>query len=331
MSESLKILRPGEVIFRAGDRSDGMYLIRKGRVLVFLDRPGGEFPLAIASAGGIVGEMALIDKKPRSASARALEQVELTHISNHDFARILQQIPKWFVSLLTSLSIRLRESNTHLQKVESQYSITPHPLESLPKVLKFVLLLWTQIGTKDAKNSTCSRSLFESELALILSWDAERVTLVTDALISSSLLSAVSDQSQLTCLSLADKSEFERFIHFVSSIRRTCHHKPLLISELTTIVDVLARLSHESIYDTFSITLSDLSKHAQKQGFRTGGWQDCAELLSDLDAALMISRMGREVVFRIQTQKIDRLLVSFKSLRAMCQESLSQSAGLTAT
>ena len=71
------------------------------------------------TSGAMIGEMALFDNKPRSASAAAITDVEFTHISKADFNRIMKQIPKWFVNLMSTLSSRLRVTNDRLNEAES--------------------------------------------------------------------------------------------------------------------------------------------------------------------------------------------------------------------
>ena len=67
-------LAAGEVIFREGDRGDAMYVVLDGKVMISKNIPGaGEEALAFLERGDYFGEMSLIDKKPRSADARADE------------------------------------------------------------------------------------------------------------------------------------------------------------------------------------------------------------------------------------------------------------------
>lgn len=67
-------LEPGEVLFREGAPGDHMYVVLEGRVLISKQIPGaGEEALAILERGAYFGEMALIDREPRSADARAHE------------------------------------------------------------------------------------------------------------------------------------------------------------------------------------------------------------------------------------------------------------------
>jgi len=76
-----KVLRyeKGELIIKQGDYGISIYKILSGKVGIFRTYEGAEVPLATLESGGIIGEMAFLnkDKDVRSASARALEDTEL--------------------------------------------------------------------------------------------------------------------------------------------------------------------------------------------------------------------------------------------------------------
>ena len=66
-----KHLRSGEVLFKEGAQGDEMYLIRSGKIRIVKDLEGTQKTLAVIGEGEFFGEMALLDKRPRSASAIA--------------------------------------------------------------------------------------------------------------------------------------------------------------------------------------------------------------------------------------------------------------------
>ncbi len=68
--------KAGEALFSEGDKSDGLYLIRKGSVMVSRLLGGREVVLSYVSAGNYVGEMALMRNAPRSATVRAAVPAE---------------------------------------------------------------------------------------------------------------------------------------------------------------------------------------------------------------------------------------------------------------
>jgi CRP-like cAMP-binding protein len=94
-------LRAGETLFREGDPGDAMYIVLQGRVRISKQIPGaGEEALAILERGDYFGEMALIDRQPRSADAVA-----------HDGEAVVLSIPKMVVEQLLDMhkisSVRL--------------------------------------------------------------------------------------------------------------------------------------------------------------------------------------------------------------------------------
>ena len=105
----------GRVVFRRGDPANGCYLILSGAVKVTLPAAGGqEALLAILSKGDIVGEMALLDRQPRSATVTAVRASELSYISTAAFDRLAMTDIEVHRQLLRVMTARLRASNeTH--------------------------------------------------------------------------------------------------------------------------------------------------------------------------------------------------------------------------
>ncbi len=97
----------GTVIFTEGDPAQTMYLIVEGQVRLSLQ---GE-PMAMAVAGGFVGEMALIDKSPRSATATALTDCVLAPIDRDRFLDMLRTTPEFALLVMAVLTDRLRLAN----------------------------------------------------------------------------------------------------------------------------------------------------------------------------------------------------------------------------
>jgi HD-GYP domain-containing protein (c-di-GMP phosphodiesterase class II) len=105
----------GEIIIRENKVADTFYIIQKGKVAItkrFED--GQEMVLAIQYDGDFFGEMALLDRGPRSASAVALEPTVLLEISREDFAVLLKKAPLLAYSMMRELSTRLRGTGTLL-------------------------------------------------------------------------------------------------------------------------------------------------------------------------------------------------------------------------
>src|ERR1700694_3352866 len=80
---------PGQVIFEEGQPGDVMYVVKEGQVELRVHAN----VVAIVEPGGILGEMALIDDSPRSATAVAKTACRLVPINEQRFQYLVQQTP----------------------------------------------------------------------------------------------------------------------------------------------------------------------------------------------------------------------------------------------
>jgi CRP-like cAMP-binding protein len=105
-------LAADEVLFIAGDPGDGCYRLNEGLLKVSMVSPtGAERILAILGPGSIVGDMAMIDGRPRSASVSALRECKLSFISRSAFEALASKNPEIYKHLLSLLAARLRDTD----------------------------------------------------------------------------------------------------------------------------------------------------------------------------------------------------------------------------
>ena len=105
-------LKADQTLFLAGDPGDGCYRIEQGLLKVTVVSPaGGERILAILGAGAVVGEFAIIDAQPRSASVIAARDTELSFISRALFEKIAASHPEIYSHIVRLLVRRLRDTN----------------------------------------------------------------------------------------------------------------------------------------------------------------------------------------------------------------------------
>jgi type IV pilus assembly protein PilB len=104
---------PQSIIVREGGPGDAAYLILSGLVAVRRKDPnsGMEFLLAELGPGQMFGEMALLTKKPRTASVVALEATSCAVLTRDDFARIMREHPDVALGLAGSFAERLERAN----------------------------------------------------------------------------------------------------------------------------------------------------------------------------------------------------------------------------
>ena len=104
---STRHVKAGETIFKEGDAAAEVYVIWSGRVGIQL----GNRLLDTLEANEIFGEMALIDDKPRSATAVALTEVPLIPISDLQFLLLVTRKPAFALEVMRVLAHRLRAAN----------------------------------------------------------------------------------------------------------------------------------------------------------------------------------------------------------------------------
>ena len=104
--------RPGEVIFYKGDPGISMMSIVEGRVKISVTSPDGkEAVLAVLGPGEVLGEMAILEDKDRSADATALDACELLVLQKRDVIPFLERNPAICIRLLRILCERLRRTS----------------------------------------------------------------------------------------------------------------------------------------------------------------------------------------------------------------------------
>jgi uncharacterized membrane protein len=104
-------------LFDAGDSGDAMYLIENGRVRIHVrDTSGHDVTLAELAGGDFFGEMAILDGKPRSASATVIEPARLAVLSRDDFLSFVRRNPDVALKMLSAITNRLRETDELLRQ-----------------------------------------------------------------------------------------------------------------------------------------------------------------------------------------------------------------------
>jgi len=112
---SQEVFQPGQVIFREGDASQEAYRILRGRVEISILADGKPVVLAQLGEGDIFGEMAMVDERPRSASAQALEVAECEVLTPENFNELVLSRPEVLIPYMASFFERLRTANDRLR------------------------------------------------------------------------------------------------------------------------------------------------------------------------------------------------------------------------
>jgi CRP/FNR family cyclic AMP-dependent transcriptional regulator len=105
----------GEIVFRQEADPDVMYGVLEGDLEIRV----GDRVIDTVGPGGIVGELALIDLKPRSATVRALTEVKLVPIDQRRFLFLVQETPFFAINVMKVMAERMRRLLTAAEKAAS--------------------------------------------------------------------------------------------------------------------------------------------------------------------------------------------------------------------
>lgn len=102
----------GEQIFQEGDRGDGVYLVKSGRIEISVGVTRNERrAFAQIAPGELFGEMAVLELKPRSATATAAEDSAVYFFPRNELLAMVERSPLLAMQFLREISSRLREFN----------------------------------------------------------------------------------------------------------------------------------------------------------------------------------------------------------------------------
>ncbi|MEN0059580.1 MAG: cyclic nucleotide-binding domain-containing protein [Bdellovibrio sp.] len=141
MADTKKIAKDN-YLFRDGDPPDSMYIVKSGVLAVTKTKGNTEVVIAEVNPGSIVGEMALFDSKPRSASVKAVKDAEVIALPYDSLTKQMEQLPVWVRAIMKSLNENLREANKKIRLLESsnpdEERFPPHIVNKYISILNLV-------------------------------------------------------------------------------------------------------------------------------------------------------------------------------------------------
>ncbi|MFA5371829.1 MAG: cyclic nucleotide-binding domain-containing protein [Sideroxydans sp.] len=121
---AIKRYKAGDVIFSQGDKADGLYLIRRGSIVISRRTGGKEDVLSYVVTGNYFGEMALFSERLRSATARAVSETEIVLLKAQVVVEVVERNKELRDQLVTRYRehvIRDVERGEHQEQLESMF------------------------------------------------------------------------------------------------------------------------------------------------------------------------------------------------------------------
>ena len=113
-------LKAGDFLFQEGDSGNSVYVLREGSLDVLKKSDGELIVIGHIKDQQMIGEMAYLEKKLRTASVRAVSPSKVLELQLGDVDKFLGQQPFWLNMLLTTLIQRLRDTNEHVIDLEKK-------------------------------------------------------------------------------------------------------------------------------------------------------------------------------------------------------------------
>jgi CRP/FNR family transcriptional regulator, cyclic AMP receptor protein len=160
----------GQTVYARGDAGNALYLIKTGQIrFSVVSGDGRELSVRVARSGEIIGEIAVLDRQPRTATAVALSAVTAGSLSRTELDRLLLQEPQLARNAIDFLCHRLRDTTDQLE------SIALYPIEV--RLARFLLVALKGASDQSGKRIPLELGFSQGELAQLLGASRPKVNL----------------------------------------------------------------------------------------------------------------------------------------------------------
>lgn len=151
----------GQTIFRQGDPGDVAYVIESGAVEIVVERGGAETTLVRRGPGEIVGEMAIVRRSPRTATARAVAETTLSIVPAE---AISDEIDPSFATAYRAIVTRFGEALERLENDRTHVDAAVNHLTNAAEKVTTTLDASQAFSTRFAEITTVSRQIADIAL-----------------------------------------------------------------------------------------------------------------------------------------------------------------------
>jgi CRP/FNR family transcriptional regulator, cyclic AMP receptor protein len=177
----------GQTIYERGDAGNALYLIRSGQIrFSVVSGEGRELSVRMAKAGEVIGEIAVLDRQPRTATAVALTAVTAHSLSRTELDRLLLQEPQFARNAIDFLCHRLRDTTDQLEL------IALYPVEV--RLARFLLVALKGQSGPSGKRIPLELGFSQGELAQLLGASRPKVNLALGLLEEAGAIGRTSDR-----------------------------------------------------------------------------------------------------------------------------------------
>lgn len=125
MATVQRFFKPGQMIFKEGDASRSIFIIKKGTISIRKAKGNAYVEIAKLYTNEVIGEMTFFDRLPRSAYAFAATEVEVMEITFESLDQIYAQVPEYLRTIMAAMADRLRKANEMIRKLQKTMPADP--------------------------------------------------------------------------------------------------------------------------------------------------------------------------------------------------------------
>ncbi|MCC7443053.1 MAG: cyclic nucleotide-binding domain-containing protein [Bdellovibrionales bacterium] len=118
MEPTKRYYRAGQHLFREGESSQAMYLIKKGSVSIRKMKGSAFVEIAKVYGNEVIGELSFFDRMPRSAAAVALSEVEALEIDFRSLETVWAKVPDYWKTIMKAVAERLRKADDTIRRLQ---------------------------------------------------------------------------------------------------------------------------------------------------------------------------------------------------------------------
>lgn len=189
-----KKYKKGEMVFRAGEPSEHLYIVHKGQVKIYrLSESGKEQLIRIMEPGDFMGELALFTDESLTSYAEAMKDTEICAIHKTEMKEMLLTNPSISLKIIEEFSRRLNESEKNIESLSSK--------DSEKRLASYLLELSTgdEIGGSDHGPIQITLPMSKKDLASYMGMTRETLSRRLSSLQDQGLIS-MTGQRKITIL-----------------------------------------------------------------------------------------------------------------------------------
>ncbi len=146
-------------VFKEGDKGDALYIVKSGKINILKRNSAGiDSVLVTLGKGAVIGDMAIIDEQPRSASIATVQDCSFLILTKDDFRNLLANVPEIAFQILKLTTERLRATNVHLKELEASTNKMEDVIRVITKIARKSNLLSLNASIEAARVGEAGRA-----------------------------------------------------------------------------------------------------------------------------------------------------------------------------